>query len=52
MKVPRLTGNNFEEFDIDFTAVVRRHNTIIGILFNYLLIPDMVVNYNMAWNIR
>ena len=26
MKVPTLTGTNIEEFDLDFTSVVRRHN--------------------------
>ena len=30
MKVPMLIGTNFEEFDIDFIAAVRRKNYLIG----------------------
>ena len=31
MKVPTLTGTNFEEINLDFTAAVRRKNNPIGI---------------------
>ena len=50
MKLPTLTGTNFEEFDIGFTAAVRRQNAIIGISLDYLLGPDAVGNYNAPWN--
>ena len=48
IKVPMLTGTNFEESDIDFTAAVRRHNALIGIPLYCLLRTDAVVNYNVA----
>ena len=50
MKVPTLTGTNFEEFDLAFTATFRRQNALIVILLDYLLRPDAIVNYNAAWN--
>ena len=31
MKVPTLTGTNFEGFDLDFTVSVRRKNSLIRI---------------------
>ena len=31
IKAPTLTGTNLEEFDLAFTAAVRRQNAIIGI---------------------
>ena len=30
MKAPTLTGTTLKEFDLDFTAAVRRQNAIIG----------------------
>ena len=50
MKVYTLTGTNFEEFDIAFTASVRMQNSLIGIPLYYLLRPDAVINYNADWN--
>ena len=50
MKVPTLTGTNFEELDLVFTASVRKHNDLIGIQLDCLLRPDAVGNYNLAWN--
>ena len=50
MRVPTLTGTNFEEFDLYFKAAVRRQNGLIGIPLGYLLSPDAVVNYDLAWN--
>ena len=50
MKVLTLTGTNFEEFDLAFTAAVRRQNDLVGISLDYLLSPDVVGNYNAAWN--
>ena len=50
MKVPTLTGMNFEEFDLAFTAAVRKHNALSGIPLYYLLIPDVVENYDATWN--
>ena len=52
MKVYTLTGTNFEEFDIAFTASVRMQNSLIGIPLYYLLRPDAVINYNADWNKR
>ena len=49
MKVPTLTGANFEEFDLDFTAAVRRKNYLIEIPLNYLLRPYSVGNYSASW---
>ena len=48
MKVPTLTGINFEEFDLDYTAAVRRQNYLIGIQLDYFLRPDAVGNYDVA----
>ena len=31
MKLPTLTGANFEEFDLAFTATARIYNSLIGI---------------------
>ena len=31
MKVPMITGTNFEDFDLAFAAAVRRHNSLIEI---------------------
>ena len=50
MKVPTLTGTNFEEFNLDFTVTIRRQNALIGILLDYLPRIYAVVNYNAAWN--
>ena len=50
MKVPTLTGTNFEYFDLDFTAVVRIQNDLIGIPLDYLIILYAVGNYNEDWN--
>ena len=50
MKVLTLTGTNFEEFDLDFTATVRRLNASVGIPVYYLLRLDTVGNYDAAWN--
>ena len=52
MKVPTLTGTNFEEFDLAFTSAVRRQNYLIGITLYYLLRPYVVGNYNAAYNYR
>ena len=46
MKVPMLTGTDFEEFGLAFSAAVRRQNALIGILLDYLLRPDAVGNYD------
>ena len=48
MKVPMLTGTNVEEFDLSFTAAVRRQNALIGIPLNYLLRTDAIRNYDAA----
>ena len=50
MKVPTITGTNFEEFDLAFTAIVRRQNTLIGIPLDYIFRLYAVVNYNAALN--
>ena len=50
MKVPTLRGTNVEEFDLSFTATSRINNNSIGIPLDYILRPDAVGNYNMAWN--
>ena len=52
MKVPTLTGTNFEEFYLAFTATVSRQNSLIGIPLDYLLMPYAVGNYDAAWNYR
>ena len=50
MKVSILTGTNFEEFDLAFTAAVSRKNDLIEIQLDYLLMPYAVGYYNVAWN--
>ena len=52
MKVPMITGTNFEESDLAFTSKVMRHNALIGIPLDYLLRSDGVENYNVAWKYR
>ena len=52
MKVSTLTGTNVEDFDLAFTATVRRQNALIGIPLDYLKWSDTVGNYNLAWNTR
>ena len=44
MKVPMLTGTNAEEFDLAFTAAVRRQNALIVIPLDYLLRTDAIGN--------
>ena len=48
MKVPMITGTNFEESYLAFTSKVMRHNALIGIPLDYLLRSDGVENYNVA----
>ena len=50
MKLSILTGTNFEEFDLSFTASVSRKNDLIEIQLDYLLMPYAVGYYNVAWN--
>ena len=50
MKVPTLTGTNFEEFGLAFTNTVRRNNVLIVIPLDYLLRIDAVGNYYAVWN--
>ena len=38
IKLPTITGTNFEEFDLAFTDAVRIQNDLIGIPLDYLLI--------------
>ena len=52
LKVPMLTGTNVEEFDLAFTASVRRQNALIGIPLDYLLRTDAIGNYDADWNSR
>ena len=52
MKVPTLTGTNFEEYGLAFTATVRRKNDLIKIPLDYFIGSDAVVNYDAAWNYR
>ena len=52
IKSPTLRGATFEEFDLAFTAAVRRQNSLIGIPLDCILGPDAVGNYNGAWNFR
>ena len=52
MKVTTLTGSNFEEFVLFFTAAVRRLDFLIGIPLNYLLRPYADGNYNAPLNYR
>ena len=52
MEVPKLTPTNWDEFDLAFTAAVRRQNAIIGIPLDYLLRPSDVGNYQGAWATR
>ena len=48
MKVPTLTGINFEEFDLSFTAADRIKNTLTVIPLDNLFRTDLVGNYNLA----
>ena len=48
MKVPTLTGINFEEFDLSFTAADSIQNTLIVIPLDNLFRTDLVGNYNLA----
>ena len=50
MRVPTLTGTNFEEFDISFKAAVSIQNALIRIPLDCLLSTDTVGNYNAACN--
>ena len=50
MKLPTLTGTNFEEFDLYCTAAVSILNASIGIPVDYLLRLDPVGNYDAAQN--
>ena len=49
MKLPTLTGTNFEKLDLSFKPTVRRQNAIILIPLDYLLRTYAVENYNAAW---
>ena len=52
MTVPKLTSDDFEDFDLDFKGVARRQYGLYGIPLEYLLRPIDAGNYDVVWNSR
>ena len=52
MTVPKLTSDNFKDFDLDFRGATRRQDGLSGIPIDYLLRPDKTSNYYAVWNSR
>ena len=47
---PKLTSGDFEDFDLDFQCAARRRVGLYGIMIDYLIRPNDVVNYDAVWN--
>ena len=52
MTVPKLTSDNFKDFDLDFRGATRRQDGLSGILIDYLLLPNDAGDYDTLWNSR
>ena len=52
MTVPKLTSDNFKDFDLDFRGATRRQDGLSRIPVDYLLRPDKTSNYYAVWNSR
>ena len=46
MKVPKLTAQNFDDWNPSFSTVVGRQNSLAGISLDYLLRDEEIGNYN------
>ena len=49
MKVPKLTAQTFDDWNISFTTVVGRQNSLARISLDYLLRDEEVDNYGANW---
>ena len=52
MEVPKLTNNNFDEFNTAFTAVVSCQTSRAGIALDYQLRINEVGNYDAVYSSR
>lgn len=52
MEVPKLTNNNFDDFNTAFSAVVSRQTSRAGIALDYQLRDNEVGNYNAIYSSR
>ena len=52
MDVPKLTHDNFDEFNTAFSAVVARQTSRAGVSLDYLLRSEAIGNYNNVYETR
>ena len=52
MTVPKLTSDNFDEFDLALQGAARKKVGLYGILLDYHLRPNDTDNYDELWNLR
>ena len=49
---PKLTSDNFQDFNLDFQGTARRQVGLFEIIIDCLLLPNDVGNHDTVWNSR